>query len=250
MSSGFAKVYSSMLSSSVWSHSSDVRIVWITMLAMSDASGFVAVSVPGLAHQARVPESAVHEAIVIFTSPDPVSRTAAEEGRRVRVVEGGFEIINHSRYRRGDPHSSAARRQARYRSESVTSRNLDKPDVTSRNLDKPRITSFNVASASASEIKKETVATDHDQRVPCPPDLDLFPAQKANLTMAGIPDWAITIMVSEVKTTVLGKSMSMTADSWRAYVAKAIMGRWSDPQKRPKKPCETPGRVLSWGPNV
>ena len=30
-----------------------VRIVWITLLAMSDASGFVQSSLPGLAHQCR-----------------------------------------------------------------------------------------------------------------------------------------------------------------------------------------------------
>lgn len=240
MNGGFAKIYGSMLSSSVWNCSSDVRIVWITMLAMSDASGFVAVSVPGLAHMARVPESAVSEAIVIFTSPDPVSRTATDEGRRVRVVEGGFEIINHGRYRRGDPHSAAARRMQKLRSDREpgrTSMNLDEPERTSR-------TSANVASAS--DLNKKEV---HSVDVPCPPDLDLLPAQKANLQMGGCPDWAISAMVSELRTTLLGKtSMKMSLDSWRSYVSRAIMGRWSDPAQRPKKPVHGE-RVLSWGPS-
>jgi hypothetical protein len=129
-------------------------------------------------------------------------------------------------------------------------RSGSEPGRTSMNLDEPREpertsrTSANVASASDLNKKEVSVSVD----VSCPPDLDLLPGQKANLQMWGCPDWAISAMVSELRTTLLGKtSMKMSLDSWRSYVSRAIIGRWSDPAQRPKKPVHGE-RVLSWGP--
>lgn len=95
----FVKIYSSILSSTVWLESPETKVAWITLLAMADQNGRVWTSVPGLAHAANIPLDACRSALEAFQSPDPDSTTPDDEGRRIRVVDGGFEIINHSKYR-------------------------------------------------------------------------------------------------------------------------------------------------------
>lgn len=76
-----------------------MRIVWITMLALSDKRGLVESSLPGLADMARVSIEQCEGALEVLRAPDPYSRSKEEEGRRVRDVDGGWEIINYTKYR-------------------------------------------------------------------------------------------------------------------------------------------------------
>lgn len=99
MSYQFTKLFSSITDSTVWGESSDVRIVWITLLAMADRDGMVHASVPGLAHEARVPLAATRDALRIFQEPDPDSRTKDHEGRRIAEIDGGWVLLNHAKYR-------------------------------------------------------------------------------------------------------------------------------------------------------
>lgn len=97
--STFVKVFSSILDSTVWLTPKHVRLVWMTMMVMADRDGVVEASVPGLANRAGVTREECDEALEMFLSPDPDSRTPDEEGRRIRKVDGGWELINHSKYR-------------------------------------------------------------------------------------------------------------------------------------------------------
>jgi hypothetical protein len=98
------------------------------MLAMADKHGRVWASVPGLANRARVPVEAVERALGIFLAPDPHSRTKAFEGRRIEVIDGGWRLLNHAKYRalrdEEDQRAKDAERQRRCRAtrhgESVT----------------------------------------------------------------------------------------------------------------------------------
>jgi hypothetical protein len=76
-----------------------VRLVWITMLAMSDRDGCVEASVPGLASAARVTRAEADDAISVLLSPDPDSRTPDHEGRRIEAIDGGWRLLNHGKYR-------------------------------------------------------------------------------------------------------------------------------------------------------
>jgi hypothetical protein len=99
MSAGFALLWSKILDSSIWLESKEARLVWITMLAMKDSEGRV-IAAPGmLAHRARVEEEACEEALRVFMEPDAQSGSKVEDGRRIRVIEGGWQIINHEQYR-------------------------------------------------------------------------------------------------------------------------------------------------------
>ena len=96
---GYTKLFSTILASTIWREPAEVRVVWITMLAMADASGRVDGSVPGLADLARVSLEQCQSALKCLGEPDFFSRTKENEGRRIREVPGGWEILNYLRYR-------------------------------------------------------------------------------------------------------------------------------------------------------
>jgi hypothetical protein len=99
MSRTFTKLFSSITESTVWCEPDRTRLVWICMLSMADRLGRVWASVPGLANRARVPVDDVRIAIETFLSPDPDSRTPDYEGRRIEVIDGGWRLLNHEKYR-------------------------------------------------------------------------------------------------------------------------------------------------------
>ncbi len=96
----FTKLFSSITASTIWCESPETKIVWITMLAMSDSAGFVYASIPGLANIAQIHPEKTREAITTFLSPDPDSRDRSNDGRRIEEIEGGWAILNHPKYRK------------------------------------------------------------------------------------------------------------------------------------------------------
>lgn len=51
--SGYTKLFSSIIDSTIWRESKETKIVWITMLAKADRYGVVEASLPGLADAAK-----------------------------------------------------------------------------------------------------------------------------------------------------------------------------------------------------
>lgn len=99
MSFTFTKLFSSITSSTVWMEPAGTRLVWIAMLANCDRKGRVFAALPGLAHLARVTLPEAEAAIATFLAPDPYSRTADFEGRRIADIDGGWQLLNHEKYR-------------------------------------------------------------------------------------------------------------------------------------------------------
>lgn len=95
----FAKLDSGIVDSTLWMQPHDVLRVWIAVLAKADASGYVRASVPSMAHLCMVPIERLEQVLSILTSPDPYSRTPGDDGRRLRAVEGGWQIVNYLTYR-------------------------------------------------------------------------------------------------------------------------------------------------------
>jgi hypothetical protein len=96
---GYTKLFSSIIASTVWCEDDKTRIVWITMLATKGRDGLVEASVPGLAALARVSVESCRAAVEKLEAPDPDSRTPDHEGRRIKKVEGGWVVLNHAIYR-------------------------------------------------------------------------------------------------------------------------------------------------------
>ena len=114
----YTKLFNSIVTSTIWTEDDKTRIVWITILAIADKNGEVQASIPGLARLAAVSVDACETAINKFLSPDKYSRTSDDEGRRLEKIEGGWAILNHSKYRlmasKEDSKSAGAERQKRY----------------------------------------------------------------------------------------------------------------------------------------
>lgn len=99
MADHYVKLWGSILSSSIWRQPLVTRVVWITMLAMSDEHGFVGASIDGLARAANVSEEEAQKALEELMAPDTRSRNQDAEGRRVQVVHRGWHIINHDYFK-------------------------------------------------------------------------------------------------------------------------------------------------------
>jgi len=100
--SGFTKLVPGIIQSSIWNEPSDVRVVWITMLAIKDEHGYVRGDVNTLTRLANVPTDAVEKALESFQKPDPGSHTPDNEGRRIEAAPGGWIVLNHAIYRQKD----------------------------------------------------------------------------------------------------------------------------------------------------
>jgi hypothetical protein len=94
----YTKLDKSILYSSIWDESDQVRILWITMLSACDKNGFVSAAVPGLSNAARLSIPKTEKALAVLMAPDPNDKSGVDEGRRVRKIEGGFEIVNYEHY--------------------------------------------------------------------------------------------------------------------------------------------------------
>ncbi len=85
---GYTKLFSSIVTSTVWRENPTTKVVWVTLLALSDSDGMVEGSVPGIAHLSVVSLEECEAALATLSQPDKYSRTPDHEGRRIEVVPG------------------------------------------------------------------------------------------------------------------------------------------------------------------
>lgn len=168
--SGYVKLFSSILTSSVWGEADSTRIVWITLLALADRNGEAMASVGGLARSANMEREACERAIEVLSSPDPDDRSGVRDGVRIEKIQGGWRIINFAAYRekmraadrteylRRKQAESRARRRERAVNKASTSQPCQ-PLSTGINRDQPI-----AASSTTTETTKELP--------PYPPSLD------------------------------------------------------------------------------
>jgi hypothetical protein len=119
MSDSYAKVFSSILDSTVWGEDLATRVVWITLLVKASRDGIVYASIPGLARSANVTREQVEAALEKLMAHDPDSSSSDHDGRRIEVVDGGWRILNYEKYRdrktKDDVNAKSAERMARKR---------------------------------------------------------------------------------------------------------------------------------------
>jgi hypothetical protein len=87
-----------ILTSSIWTEPSDIRVVWITLLALATKTGKVSASIKKLAELANVTREVATQAIQILSSKDERSRDRDGDGRRIEILADGFRIINFDKY--------------------------------------------------------------------------------------------------------------------------------------------------------
>jgi len=100
MNSMYNKLFTKILDSSIWLEDASTRLVWLTMIAAMDETGFCQFASPAnLAHRARVPQEDVNRALACLEGTDENSSDPENEGRRIERVPGGWMVLNATKYR-------------------------------------------------------------------------------------------------------------------------------------------------------
>ncbi|MGB6451501.1 MAG: hypothetical protein WBE92_12180, partial [Steroidobacteraceae bacterium] len=78
--------------------------VWLTILPMADKNGHIDLTYQAIAALTGWPIDLLKEGIADLMRPDPQSRSPADDGRRLVLVdpehrEWGWRVVNHSQYR-------------------------------------------------------------------------------------------------------------------------------------------------------
>lgn len=163
--SGYAKLFSSLVTSTIWREPAHVRLVWITMLALADRHGVVEASVPGLADAARVDLAECVAALERLHAPDQWSRSKEFEGRRIETIDGGWRLLNYAKYRdrlgRQDddlsdsPGAVRARRYRQRHAHSTRPNDEAYRDEALRSVTQRDVVDAPSASASGSAVQEE-----------------------------------------------------------------------------------------------
>ena len=107
------------------------RVLWITILAMSDENGFISSSRSGLLRASNIPPEDFKNALTSLESPDPESRTPDNDGIRIKKIDGGWIILNFLKYR---ARSEIIREQNRERVRKFREKNKNEKPVTQCNV--------------------------------------------------------------------------------------------------------------------
>lgn len=96
----FCLLWSKTLQSSLWINGTkEDKLLWFTILMMKDKDGMVLCSLIGLADAAKLKKSECEESLAKFMDPDADDTSGVNEGRRLRKVQGGWQVVNHEHYR-------------------------------------------------------------------------------------------------------------------------------------------------------
>jgi hypothetical protein len=152
---GYTKLFGTIVTSTVWQEDAETKVIWITLLALVDKNGVVEATIPGIAHIAKVSIEKVEQAMNKFLSPDHYSRSSEFEGRRIEKVDGGYLILNYSKYRakmRSEERQEYQRKYMQnYRQKNPVNSNVN--FVSQVNQNKPIAEAK--AEAKAETLKKE-----------------------------------------------------------------------------------------------
>ncbi len=122
----YTKLFSSIVTSTIWREDDKTRIVWITLLALKNRHGEVSGSVPGLAALANVSIKHCQSALLKLTSPDIHSRTKEFDGRRIEPIDGGWRILNAGKYRNAMSEDERRSYKAKWMAQKRKTQSVDK----------------------------------------------------------------------------------------------------------------------------
>ncbi len=95
---GYTKLFSQIVTSTIWQEPNDCRVLWITMLALKEKDNVCRATVPALAKLASLSLEDTVRYLEQFQQPDKYSRSQEHEGRRIAPAEDGWLILNGSKY--------------------------------------------------------------------------------------------------------------------------------------------------------
>lgn len=98
--SNWTPLWSDILRSSLWvverPNLKEVKILWVTILALKDSDGIVRAAVPGLAKESGLTLEETLGALKVLEEPDPWSSCKKEGGRRLlRTGDSEWKVVSH-----------------------------------------------------------------------------------------------------------------------------------------------------------
>lgn len=187
----YTKLFSDILTSSVWVESNETKIVWITLLAMADKDGEVMGSIPGTAKLAGVTIKEFEAALDVLLSPDPYSRTPDDEGRRLEAIQGGWVILNYRTYAKRandeDRKRKAAERQRRFRERQERNADVTQSNATVTLSDEKSVTEVAMSRAGNTKIHTQTQTVDIDADIDSDSEVQTAKKQDSTTTFTEKP---------------------------------------------------------------
>ncbi len=177
---GYTPVFDTMLTGTLygrWPHTG----IWACLLSRASREGLIDETPQSLAAAIGVPLETLLDCIRDFCAPDPDSRTAEFEGRRLALIHEhrtwGWRVLNHGKYREkarkkayDDDRTTSGKDAGRKRQERAS---RDVPTRPAMSRDVPLSYADAYAEAEAEKIK--TRARDPVPREAQPPDLEPAP---------------------------------------------------------------------------
>ena len=96
---GWIKLFGQIITSSIWEEPLHVRVTWFMFMAQCGMDGIAYISEASVARTANITQEQAEEALRTLQSPDPKSRSAKWDGRRIEKCDGGFRVLNYFEYR-------------------------------------------------------------------------------------------------------------------------------------------------------
>ena len=107
-------MWSTIVGSSLWDEDDSVIKIFLTMMALKDADDVYRGDAYQLGKDSRKGEREALRAWVVLSGPDTKKETPqANEGRRIKAVEGGWLILNAPKYRNQVKEEMKRRRNAK-----------------------------------------------------------------------------------------------------------------------------------------
>lgn len=233
----FVKLFSTITESSLWSESKETRVLFVTMLAKADATGFVEAALPGLARVSNLSLEETRVAVAQLEGPDPHSKNPANEGRRVIHVpeRGGWQILNYAAYRerRNDEERQAYMRQYMkdYRSEHVNKRKQSVNNVSkckpSVSHGKPPLAHADGEADGEAEVEAAAIAALESKKATAAP--------QALFSVRNFGDWRVSIglRVWVDRTELTEWHALWDAEGWDSMTKgyKILCGKIEEPKK-------------------
>lgn len=124
----FGKIFASIYDGTLGEHW-QALVTFQQMIVLCDADGVVDMTPEALSRNTGIPLRIIRAGIIVLESPDPSSRSPAEDGRRIIRLQAhrdwGWRLVNHQKYR--DLRSAIDRRE--YMRDYMRARRAMSPDV-------------------------------------------------------------------------------------------------------------------------
>jgi len=98
----YGKIFESMYDGTI-SVNWKALVTFQQMIVLCDSDGILDMTPPAISRRTNIPLDIIEEGIEFLQKPDPYSRSKAEEGRRIVLIDAdrswGWRIVNHKYYR-------------------------------------------------------------------------------------------------------------------------------------------------------